>query len=263
MKNCPDCGSRNVAYYEHNAERICKDCGLVLDECGIESNQFIDESVRSRANHPVLSKAGSMQVDGRIVKRAWLLSTREKNMHLAESKIRLIASRLKLTEHVTKEAMVLFKLAVERDLNIGRDNLSIIFGSIYASCLIHGIPKTPLEIVAYTEVSKKEMLKAYLLIKRELSLKITPVSNHDFVPRFCSRLGLSPKTMSITAEILDKIKGKTVTFGKHHETIVASAIYLATKISGEIRPQREIANATGVIEVTIRKRSREISNYLN
>lgn len=41
-------------------------------------------------------------------------------------------------------------------------------------------------------------------------------------------------------------------------TIVATAIYLATKINNDSFTQREITNATGVIEVTIRKKSKEM-----
>jgi transcription initiation factor TFIIIB Brf1 subunit/transcription initiation factor TFIIB len=42
------------------------------------------------------------------------------------------------------------------------------------------------------------------------------------------------------------------------ETTAAAAIYLAGKMMDDKKTQREVANATRVLEVTIRKRSREI-----
>lgn len=50
--------------------------------------------------------------------------------------------------------------------------------------------------------------------------------------------------------------------GKRPETILAGAIYLASKQTGEQITQRQIANKTGVIEVTIRKITRELTYML-
>ncbi|MBR9675432.1 hypothetical protein GOV05_00295 [Candidatus Woesearchaeota archaeon] len=45
--------------------------------------------------------------------------------------------------------------------------------------------------------------------------------------------------------------------------MVASALYLASKLNKDDRTQRDIANTTGVIEVTIRKRSKEIAKAIS
>lgn len=44
------------------------------------------------------------------------------------------------------------------------------------------------------------------------------------------------------------------------ETIAAGALYAAMNMKKDLRPQREVANASGVIEVTVRKRAREIES---
>lgn len=70
--------------------------------------------------------------------------------------------------------------------------------------------------------------------------------------------------MTRVAEIIMQIKGTQITAGKKPETILAGAIYLAGKQTGEARTQRQIANTIGVIEITIRKMSKEIclkNNY--
>ncbi|MBN2880487.1 transcription initiation factor IIB family protein [Candidatus Woesearchaeota archaeon] len=128
--------------------------------------------------------------------------------------------------------------------------------------MIHKVPKTPLEIIAYSEIPKKKMLRTYMLLKKNLKLNVHRADALDYLPRFSSRLGLSHNTMREAGEILIRIRGKPITYGKHPETLVASAIYLATRKTGEERTQRDITNATGVIEVTIRKRSKEIINLI-
>ncbi len=100
------------------------------------------------------------------------------------------------------------------------------------------------------------------MLKKNLHLKTKPIDPQDLVHRFASKLYLKAKTISIVTEILNKIKGKGIQQGRYPETIVASALYLGTKLNDEYRTQREIANVAGVMEVTIRKRSKEIADVL-
>ena len=58
-------------------------------------------------------------------------------------------------------------------------------------------------------------------------------------------------------------KNKSVYLGKNPRTIVAAVIYIAAKLCKEKVAQRNIANEIGVMEVTIRKRYKEIERELN
>lgn len=263
MRICPECGNKSLMCIAHKGEVVCKNCGLVIDDFGIEEDPYISHGNRCNAEVPILIKASSAPINGRIVKNQWLLSTREKNLKIAEDRILLIASKLRLTESITREARIILKIAIDKNLNVGRDNISLAYASIYASCLIHKVPKTPLEITAYSEITRTKMLRTYVLLRQKLNLNIHHADALDYLPRFSSRLGLSHETIREAGEILVRIKGKPVTYGKHPETLVASAIYLATLKTGDERTQRDIANATGVIEVTIRKRSKEIIKELS
>ncbi len=80
----------------------------------------------------------------------------------------------------------------------------------------------------------------------------------DSIPGFASRLNLKAETISRAIEMAIGLRGKQVVCGKNPKTIAASILYLASKEMDEPRTQRDVANATGVIEVTIRKRSEEI-----
>jgi transcription initiation factor TFIIB len=160
------------------------------------------------------------------------------------------------------DANVIFKQAVQAGLNVGRDNLSLLYGSVYASCILHNVPKTPLEVTMYSEISKKKLMKAYRIIKKQLGLRLKTMDPADLVPRFGSRLGLKHETISKALEILGTIRENPLFVGKNPQTITASALYIAAKATGDARTQRDVANATGVIEVTIRKRSKEISSIV-
>lgn len=78
------------------------------------------------------------------------------------------------------------------------------------------------------------------------------------VQRFGSRLELKQSTITLAMEIITKLKGSAMMTGKHPKTIVASALYIASKMNDDYRTQRDFANAAGIIEVTLRQRSREL-----
>lgn len=168
MNKCPECGSQNISY-ENHGEEICRECGLVMEENGIEQ-PFVSETIQSQATHPYLSIAGSKTQEGRIFKSSWMLSTREKNLKIGLSKIDEIASRLSLTKNIIKEARLIFKKSLYSNISIGRDNASLIYASVYMACNIHEIPKTLTEIIEYSEIRSKDLMKAYRVIKTELGL---------------------------------------------------------------------------------------------
>jgi transcription initiation factor TFIIB len=257
MEICPDCGSRNIGIIKEY-EVICKECGLILEDSPFEINTFSKENKTSSASIPILAEAGGSFIDGKYVKNAWLYTTKEKNIKRGNEQIERIGARLKLTEVLVKEARIIYKLAIEKSLTKGRDNLSFIYASVYASCNIHCFPKTPLEIVAFTEMSQRKMLWAYRKLVQSLNLNVNVCNPVDLVPRFASKLQISQKTTSLAIEIVMKMRERNLTAGKSPSTIVATALYLASKLNGEQITQRMVANAVGVIEVTIRKRSREM-----
>ncbi|MFP4655789.1 MAG: hypothetical protein ACLFMM_09020 [Methanohalobium sp.] len=90
-----------------------------------------------------------------------------------------------------------------------------------------------------------------------------PTSSIDYVPRFCSNLKLSSKSQSKSIEILREISKKEITSGRGPTGFAAAAIYIASILCEERRTQREVADVTGVTEVTIHNRYKEMCKELN
>jgi transcription initiation factor TFIIB len=255
MHTCPECGNKNITC--HHGEIICRECGLVIEDSGIEQ-PFISEAIQSQATHPHLTTAGTKGINGKIYKTTWMLSTREKNLQTALNKIEIITARLNIPNQTTKEAKLLFKESQYANIGVGRDNISVIYASVYIACNIQGIPKTPLELTAYTEINETQLMRTYKLIKKKLEITTKPIDPLDILPRFASKLELSPNTIATATEILIKAKETGIGTGKKPETLLAGAIYLACQQTGEERTQRQIANTIGVIEVSIRKISKDL-----
>ena len=137
--NCPECGSTDIIEHVGVGELACRSCGLVLEDSGIEKDPYISHADKTNATHPFLAKAGSKGQDGRIIKESWLMSTKQKNLRLGMRKIDALAGKLSLPDYVKNDAKIIFKKAMDKDLAVGRDRLSINFASVYAACLLHGI----------------------------------------------------------------------------------------------------------------------------
>jgi transcription initiation factor TFIIB len=247
---CPECGNTNIR--ETMQEKICGTCGLVLEDMPIEHATPINPV------HPFLLQAGSRAQNGRFYKSSWFLSTREKNLQHGLSKIDVIAS--KLPESIIKESKILFKKALYVNASIGRDNLSLCYASVYIACNVHGVPKTPFELTAYSEITIPQLMKAYKLIKKLLYVNTTPIDPLDLLPRFASKLELRPDTINLIAELLIQTKRSEIFTGRKPEVILAGTIYHVCKRNNDHRTQRQIANSIGVLEVTIRRAVKDLEH---
>ena len=256
MGKCPECGE-----FEFNAcsdGLHCRNCGLVLDESPISTNSFISEGIKNRARIPELATAGTFTLNGRYVKEHWFLSTRQKNLFKAKKRLGMISSKLRLQKPVELDAYIIYKTAVEKEINVGRNSRVLLYSCVYASCIMHNVPKTSLEITAFTEIDKNKMLKLFRLLKNKLNLHLEPIDPIDLVGRFGSRLELKQTTISMAVQIITQLKETTVIAGKNPKSIVASALYIASKMNDDYRTQRDFANASGIIEVTLRARVKEM-----
>ena len=89
-----------------------------------------------------------------------------------------------------------------------------------------------------------------------------PAPPEDYIPRFASMLGLSDKVQARATRLLKQAMKNEATAGKGPTGVAAAALYIAAVLEGEKRTQREIADAIGVTEVTIRNRFKELVEKL-
>jgi len=246
---CPECGSKEIQY---GNEPMCRSCGLIIDDSQIDHTSFRE------GTSPIKPKF----TNGRIIKEQWMLNCKEKNLLNTTNELHRLASKLALPKYLEEETTKMYKLAVEKDLCIGRDNNSTLYAALYHTCIKYNNPKTINEIIEYTEIEKQQLLRAYKLLKKRLELKRTSYDPIDMLPRFISKLKLSHNCLIKAAQIIEQIKGTAAYSGKNPKSIIAASIYIAAKHNNEKITQRQIANELSIIEPTIRKRYKEITTLL-
>ena len=82
------------------------------------------------------------------------------------------------------------------------------------------------------------------------------------VSRIASKIGISEKTKRSAMQILRTAEENKVSAGKDPMGLAAAALYLSCVKNGEDVTQRDVAEAAGVTEVTIRNRYKGLKDQL-
>ncbi len=291
---CPECGSEHLSHDYQKAELVCQACGLVLEESlidqGPEWRAFDAEQTASRSrtgapsSYTLADKGLSTTIDrsnrdamggtisGEAARQAqtirkWQRRIRlsrsvERNLNYALAEMGRMATQLKLPRDVQQEAGLLYRKAVENGLVRGRSIEALSAASLYAACRSVGLPRTLDEVATVSPLHRRDIGRSYRFLAREMGLKIAPPGPADYISRFCSELELDPATEQEAQSLLNKAGQEEMISGRGPTGFAGAAIYIATRVTGQRRSQKVIATVTGVTEVTIRNRYRELADML-
>jgi len=283
---CPRCGKGPMIFDASTGEYFCGNCGFVVkekvEETGPEWRAFSKEEKkdRSRAGIPsslAMHDMGLATVIGEANKdaagrslspsirttverlRTWDSRSQvhepdDRNLRQAFSVLDRLADKLHVGEVVTEKAAYIYRKALEKGLVRGRSISALVSAALYAACRETSTPRTLKDFAAVSGVPKKDIARGYRLLLRELDLKMPVIDASKCVARIASQAGLSERTVSRALEILEKAKEARISAGKDPMGLAAAALYVACVLEGENKTQKDVAEAAGVTEVTIRNR---------
>ena len=291
---CPRCGRASMRNDSSRGEVYCSKCGFVVREKTVEtgpewrsfSNEEKDE--RSRTGLPTSiamhdmglattiggenrdaagkSLSGSMKSSMERMRtwdrRSQVHESADRNLRQAFSELRRLSEKLSVSESVTEKAAYIYRKALERSLVRGRSITMILAASLYAACRDRDVPRTLKDVAAASNVKKKDIARSYRLLVKEMDMKMPVVNPARCVTKIASKANVSEKTQRRALQILLKAEEARVSAGKDPMGLSASAIYVACTLEGENITQRDIAEAAGVTEVTIRNRYKGLRSAL-
>jgi len=130
----------------------------------------------------------------------------------------------------------------------------MIAASLYAACRDTETPRTLKDIADAANVKRKDISRCYRLMLRELELKMPVVDSIQCIARISSKLKITEKTKRYAVKVLKEVQEREESAGKDPMGLAATALYLSCIQNGVSITQRELAEAAGVTEVTIRNR---------
>ena len=294
IDKCPECGSSNLVHDYDTGETVCGDCGLVLYEQmmdkGPEWRAFTQEekASRSRVGVPTsysvhdkgLSTAIS-QVDRDAFGRKLPLSTRlqmwrlrkwqirsrvhssiDRNLAQAMAELDRLSDKVYIPPPIKEKAAVTYRKALDKGLVRGRSIAAIAAAALYAACRGTGTPRTLREIAEASLVDKKDVARCYRLLLRELEVHMPIADPLTYVSKIAERTGITGKTQGLAIQILREARSRRAAAGKDPMGLAAAALYIACLQNNEKKTQKDIAEAAGVTEVTVRNRYKTLKKQL-
>lgn len=282
---CPSCGDKKMVTDETTGELFCGRCGFVVSDkiadTGAEWRSFAnDDTNRTRvgagtsltihdmglstiigpANKDSTGKPLTSSMKSSIERlRTWdsrtqAHSSADRNLRQALNEMGKLKDKLALTDAVVEKAAYIYRKAMEKKLVRGRSIQGLVAACLYASCRNTETPRTLDDVAKGINIRRKDVARCYRLIFRELELKMPVADPVKGVSRIASIAELSEKSKRKAVEILEQAKKTGMVAGKDPMGIAAAALYLACISTGEVKSQKDISNASGVTEVTIRNR---------
>lgn len=93
------------------------------------------------------------------------------------------------------------------------------------------------EICAISPFSKKEIGRCFKLILKAVETSVGPITPGDFIPRFCSNLGLPKHVQGVAIFIAGKAVELDLVPGRSPNSVAAAAIYMASQASVKKKTQ--------------------------
>ena len=294
---CPECQS-TIVDDVHNGERICSSCGIVVAEqmadFGPESKgaNLEDKMRLARATgqttlsqHDMgiateisiastdysgkkIDSATSNQMHrlGKWQKRVRVTSPRERRLTNVLGKISETCESCNLPKNVVETASMIYRSLDGKNIEVkGKSVISITVAVIYMACKqchivrsLDDISKTvclPIDVKAKTKLAAKY----YRNLVLDMGSVVTPVVTMDkYISKIANLTKTDVKVERLALEMAQKTQNQNIADGKAPNGIASAYLYVASVLTGQNILQRDVSSISGITEVTIRNRVKEI-----
>ena len=281
-----------------NGEIICSGCGIVvaeqMEDSGpeVKSTRLEDKMKLARATGQTTYSqhdlgiateisGGTKDFSGKTInseiasqmnnlrkwqKRVRISSSRDRRLSNVLGKILEVSQNCSLPKNVVETASKIYRSLDGKDIQVkGKSVLSISAAVIYLACKQCAVVRSLEEIIQATTPMKEAKAKVklasryYRTLVMELGTVTAPVITMDkYISKIANMTNTDTRVERLALEIAVKTKNRSITDGKAPNGIAAAYLYVSSILLGQSILQRDISSVSGVTEVTIRNRCKEI-----
>ena len=281
-----------------NGEIICSGCGIVVAEQmedhgpEVKSTRLEDKMKLARATGQTTYSQhdlgiateismGSKDFSGKSInseiasqmnnlrkwqKRVRISSSRDRRLSNVLGKISEVSQNCSLPKNVVETASKIYRSLDSKHIQVkGKSVLSISAAVIYLACKQCAIVRSLEEIIQATTPMKEAKAKVklasryYRTLVMELGTVTAPVLTMDkYISKIANMTNTDTRVERLALEIAVKTKNRSITDGKAPNGIAAAYLYISSILLGQSILQRDVSSVSGVTEVTIRNRCKEI-----
>ena len=287
--SCPVCGNRLIGDTE-KGEQVCPTCGYVNNapaDTGPEwkAMDLEEKNKRVRVGAPTTLSLHDLGLTTEISRtmrdshgkyldpamratvekmRKWQSRTRtinseERGLSNVLSKISELCESLTLPDNVAETAAQVYRMSAKMKVAKSKSIIGMTAATVYLACRKCGVSRTLKEVARAAGMEKGSVARYFRLVLKEVEKEYIPPPS---VEKYISKLINTAKIDARVERLALKLSGSTVdskiSSGKAPAGLAAAYVYLSSVMVGQHIPQREVAEAAEVTEVTVRNRCREI-----
>ena len=286
IMSCMCNSGRQVTDLE-SGEIVCTNCGWVAKDKEVETRgewRTFENNDSSRVGSPgslafhdmglatIIGKANKDST-GRSLNpsmksamarlRTWDARTRaysagHRGLMQAFHELDRLKDKLGLSDAIVEKTAYIYRKAQDRRLTRGRSVTSILAAAIYIACRERGAQRTLRDVCKSADVKRKDLSRSYRMLILELDIKVPLVDPMKCITKIANKANLSEKITRMAMSRMNELVQKEISAGKGPMGLAATVLYQSCLTSHEKVTQKDIADAAGVTEVTIRNRLSEI-----
>jgi len=295
--SCPECESPNIHTDSVTGEQTCMTCGLVLKDRGlvqqipiynpfegdnqqkVNHGEFISpnktEYVKgSQINYMDLQriKMGEDRATIYRMRREQLKTTNarkdNRNFITAMAILDTLTVKIPTPNYVKDEAAQIYKSALRKNLLKGRIIVNMIAASYYAAHRRYGLPMKLDTVADMIGLPRADLAHAYRLLHKELGKGKNPFKAKldkikPYIGTIVAKAKLPMEVEKRSMILLDRAIEMKLTGGRSPAGMAAGIVYIVAKLELNLEvTQGIIAEVSGVTEVTIRNRYRDLVDNL-
>ena len=289
-KPCLVCSIGRPITDSESGEIICSNCGFVFSDRAQEScaewRTFSSgrNSERARVGSPIsltqhdmglATIIGKSDMDSRGQKldpsmhsiihrlRTWNFRTQvhssiERNLMRALNELAIVKDKLGLSDATIEKTAYIYRKAHEKHLTRGRSVSAILAAAIYIACREMGASRTLADIAAAMDVKRKIISRGHSILINELDINTPPVDLVKCIARIANKANIDEKTKRMAMHTMIDLVDREISAGKSPMGLAASVLYTSCLRNDQNTTQKNIAEAAGVSEVTIRNRIKDL-----
>jgi len=297
IEKCTVCKSSVIDDAE-KGEKICSGCGIVMQEHmedhGPEarSSSLEDKMKLARATgqtsysqHDLgiateisvgatdfsgkkinAETASQMHRLGKWQQRVRVSSSRDRRLLNVLGRVSEICHSCSLPRNVIETASIIYRSLDGKNIKVkGKSVISISAAVVYMACkqcdVIRSLDEILKEVCQPREIKSKTKLASryYRMLVMELGTVSVPIVTMDkYISKIANMTNTDTRVERLSLEIAEKTKDRNLADGKAPNGIAAAYLYIGSILLGQNILQRDISTVSGVTEVTIRNRCKEI-----
>ena len=288
---CSVCKSGRPIADPESGELVCSDCGLVFSEKASENraewrNFGSENNDRARTGSPAsLAKhdmglntvIGNNNKDSRgqnidasmhsTMKRLRTYDFRsqahtstDRNLMRAFGELGRQRDKLGMSDAMIDKTAYIYRKALGKGLVRGRSTSAILAASIYISCREMGAVRSLKDIGEITDVKRKVISRSYRILIQQLEMIMPVIDPIKCIAKIANKAKLSEKSKRMAIDTMKDLVNTEASAGKRPMGLAATILYLSCMRNDEVVTQKDIAEAAGVTEVTIRNRIKDLKS---